>query len=85
LARVLAIIYGGLFGVTAIISVPILLFSPFPAYNAAPVPRSVFVTMLILYPLMGVFVGWIGGHIVARLYNFVARRFGGIQYEAEIV
>src|SRR5579862_3408103 len=85
LARVLAILYGGFFGVMAIISMPMLFLAPAPVNNGPPIPRAIFMVLLLLYPLLGAFFGWINGHILARLYNFVARRFGGLQYESEII
>jgi hypothetical protein len=42
-----------------------------------------FLAAMVFYPLMGLIAGWIFGHIIARLYNLVAARLGGLQYETE--
>jgi hypothetical protein len=78
----LGIIYGGFFGLIAIIGLPMFLLAP-PPTNGQPVPRGIFLAAIVFYPLMGLIAGWIFGHIIARLYNFVAARFGGLRYETE--
>jgi hypothetical protein len=41
------------------------------------------VVAIVCFPIVyGVF-GWVGGWIVASLYNWVARRFGGIVLETQ--
>jgi hypothetical protein len=37
--------------------------------------------MVLLYPVFGAVTGWIGVATMASLYNFIARRIGGIQVE----
>jgi hypothetical protein len=77
MARVLAIVYGGLFAFIALIAVPMLLFMPVQHTGATP-PKAVLVLMLVFYPLMGAAAGWISGYLVSSIYNLVARRFGGV-------
>jgi hypothetical protein len=38
---------------------------------------------LVLWPVLYACIGWIGGWIVAVLYNWVAGRFGGIVLETQ--
>lgn len=38
---------------------------------------------LVLWPLLYACIGWIGGWIVAALYNWVAGRFGGIVLDTQ--
>lgn len=39
--------------------------------------------MLIVYPIMGLIFGFIGGFVMAWVYNLVAGRIGGIELEFE--
>ncbi len=39
--------------------------------------------MIILYPLLGLVAGFIGGFIMAWVYNLVAGRIGGVELEFE--
>lgn len=41
--------------------------------------------MLVLYPLLGLVLGWIGAYLGAHLYNAVAARLGGIELELAAV
>lgn len=38
---------------------------------------------VVLFPILYGVLGWVGGYIMGFLYNFVAMRFGGIQFEVE--
>ncbi|GMU42513.1 MAG: hypothetical protein IT479_03795 [Xanthomonadales bacterium] len=48
-----------------------------------PPPGGNTITLLLWTPLSFGAVGAISGGILAAIYNFVARRFGGIEYEME--
>lgn len=48
-----------------------------------PPPGGNTITLLLWTPLTFGAIGAISGGILAITYNFVARRFGGIQYEME--
>lgn len=48
-----------------------------------PPPGGNTITLLLWMPLTFGAVGVISGSILARTYNFVAKRFGGIEYEME--
>lgn len=47
------------------------------------VPGATTITLLFWTPLGFGFAGLISGGILALIYNFVAKRFGGIEYEME--
>ncbi len=38
---------------------------------------------LVLWPVLYGLIGWIGGWIVAALYNWIAARFGGIVLDTQ--
>ena len=83
LARLLAAIYGVLFFVFCLIAVPMFMFFPTgPAPNQA-FPKGFALALLVIYPVFGAFMGWVGGHIVARVYNFAAQRLGGLRVDVE--
>jgi hypothetical protein len=48
-----------------------------------PPPGGNTITLLLWTPLTFGAVGTISGGILAMTYNFVAKRFGGIEYEME--
>lgn len=48
-----------------------------------PPPGGNTITLLLWTPLSFGAVGAISGGILAGIYNFVAKRFGGIEYEME--
>jgi hypothetical protein len=78
LARVLAVVYGGLFTLFTLISVPMLMLMPVQHTGGNAPHKALLLMMLVFYPLMGAGFGWISGYVVSRIYNLVARRFGGI-------
>jgi hypothetical protein len=80
LARFMALVVGGLMFVFTLISLPMFLLLPFPDDPSQP-SKAVFLVLLILYPLFGALWGWIAGQISARLYNFAAKRVGGVSIE----
>lgn len=48
-----------------------------------PLPGATTITMLLWTPLGFGLAGLISGGILAYIYNWVASRFGGIEYEME--
>jgi hypothetical protein len=81
LARIMALVLGGLMLIFSLFALPMFLFLPFPEDNPAQPPRAVFLIFLCLYPLFGALWGWLAGQISARLYNFAAKRLGGVSIE----
>jgi hypothetical protein len=49
----------------------------------AALPGATTVTLLLWTPLSFAALGLISGGILAGIYNWVAKRFGGIEYEME--
>jgi len=49
----------------------------------SPPPGGNTITLLLWTPLTFGAVGAVSGSILAMTYNFVAKRFGGIEYEME--
>ena len=81
LARIMAWVLGVLFTVLMLFAIPIFLLTPAQQAPGQP-PKSLFVVIGVLYPIIGALWGWICGHAVARAYNFVAIRIGGVTFEA---
>lgn len=82
-ANVAAVVYG------LTMAAFMLLFSPFVliAIFAAPENElgmagpAFFLVMLLLYPIMGLVMGWISGILTAAIYNLVVKWTGGLQFE----
>ena len=82
-ANIGAIVYGVLMAVIALIFSPFLLLGLFfSATSDAGFAGSIMgIFFLVLYPVMGVVVGWISGLITSAIYNFVFRWTGGLLME----
>jgi len=48
-----------------------------------PTPGATTITLLLWTPLGFGLVGVLSGGVLAAIYNWVAKRFGGIEYEME--
>lgn len=73
--KVLALMYA----VLGLIFAPLFMIGPIMEGGAAAgIGIFVMLMMLVMYPVMG----FIGGVISAVLYNFIARRIGGIRFDA---
>lgn len=83
-ANILALFYAG---TMLLFSVPIFAgFSliPEPAASDPQQAKAVFSALrwvLVIYPVFGLIFGWVGGWVGAHLYNFIAGRIGGLQFE----
>jgi len=79
--RLLAILYGAMFGLLTIFMVPVILLTPSgPQPGGAP-PKAFFIAMMIIYPIFGAVMGWVTGQLGSRIYNWVARKYGGLLVE----
>lgn len=84
-ANVLAVVYGFLMGIFVLITIPFFIIgivarkSQFPGEPMPPV--FAFGCMLLLYPFFGLVFGWIGGAVLASVYNLVVRWTGGLLLE----
>lgn len=84
-ANVMAVIYGVMMAVFAVITIPFLLLGMLMAPPGTGDRGSLGMSLafMILYPFLGVFIGWIGGWAIAALFNFVAKRTGGVRVALE--
>lgn len=80
-AKLLCVIYGAMFFILSLFAAPMLMLVPPEADQ--PLPKSFALLLIVLYPLFGALMGWITGHVVARIYNFAASKIGGLQFEFE--
>jgi hypothetical protein len=81
LARIMALVLGGLMLIFSLFAFPMFLFMPFPEGDPSQPSKGFFLFFLLLYPFFGAIWGWVAGQISARLYNFAAKRVGGISIE----
>lgn len=80
-ANVISLLYAILFGAMALLFLPFFAFLPLQDQQGNSVSAAPILTMILLYPVLGAVTGWIGVATMASLYNFIARRIGGIQVE----
>jgi hypothetical protein len=74
---ILALLYGFL----SLLVVPFLLIAAvFGTRSGSPAPAFLSVGFAILLPILYATVGFIGGVIVAALYNLVAKWTGGLEF-----
>ena len=77
-ANVAALVYGLIMGAFALIALPFFLVAAFVGeFGAAGL--SVF--FVVLYPVMGLVMGWISGLLASAIYNFIVRWTGGLLLE----
>jgi len=84
-------ISGALYGLMSLIFVPfVLLFAAIPTFmpHAENIPNAtitiaIALAMAVFLPIMYAVMGFIIGIISAFLYNFIAKRIGGIQVDVE--
>ncbi|HTK81681.1 MAG TPA: hypothetical protein VL633_05270 [Bacteroidota bacterium] len=84
LANVMALIYGCMMTVFAVIFLPffLLIMRLSPKAGADGGASSlVMVFMLCLYPVMGLIIGWLSGLLGATVFNFIVRWTGGVLVE----
>jgi hypothetical protein len=80
-ANVMSIVYATAFAVFSLSALPFYMFVPFhdPQGNALnPVSMAI---VLLLYPVLGAVMGWVGTASMAWLYNVIAPRVGGIRLD----
>jgi prepilin signal peptidase PulO-like enzyme (type II secretory pathway) len=82
-ANVGAIVYGLFMGVIAVICFPIFLLADFlaPSEGSGLRGPALAVLILVLYPVMGVVMGWISGFLMSAIYNGIIRWSGGLLLE----
>ena len=82
-ANVGALVYGLVLGAFALIALPfILLAAIFAPSGEIGIGGVGFAMILILvYPVMGLVMGWISGLLTSAIYNFIVRWTGGLLLE----
>ena len=86
-ANIGALVYGLLLGAFALIFSPFVLMAAFmmPSEGAGVAGPAFMLGMLVLYPVMGVVMGWLSGLLTAAIYNLVIRWTGGLLFELDAV
>ena len=82
-ARLLSAIYGCLFLLLSLFAISMFILVPKPPGANQTFPAWFGMILIVIYLLMGAFMGWISGHIGARIYNFAALKLGGLQVDIE--
>ena len=82
-ANVSALVYGLVMGVFALIALPFFLlaaiFAPSGEFGVGSVGFAVF--FVLVYPVMGLVMGWMSGLLTSAIYNFIVRWTGGLLLE----
>jgi len=84
-ANVMAILYGLMMGAFALIALPFFTLAAFVSPSGEfGDPGPVFLVILLLYPVLGVVMGWVGGLLTSAIYNFIIIRLtGGLLFELD--
>ena len=82
-ANVGALVYGLVLGAFALIALPFVLlaaiFAPSGEFGVGEVGFAVI--LILVYPVMGLVMGWISGLLTSAIYNFIVRWTGGLLLE----
>ena len=82
-ANVGALVYGLGMGVFSLIALPFFLlgaiFAPSGEFGAVGV--GVGLIIVLVYPVMGLVMGWISGLLTSAIYNLIVRWTGGLLLE----
>jgi hypothetical protein len=86
-ANIGAMVYGLLLSAFALIAAPFFLLvgALAPSGGAGPQPAVFAAVLLVMYPIMGVVMGWLSGLLTSAIYNFVIRWSGGLLLEVDSV
>jgi hypothetical protein len=79
-AKVLAILYFIMTAIFCVILAPFVLLSS-SAERPIPFGGAMLGFVLIAAPFLYAIVAYLGAALVSSIYNFVARRFGGVEFE----
>ena len=83
-AKLMAAVYGalGLIGGLLVFLIAILSIAVGGGYGTSVIfALFMGIFLLIIYPIIGIVGGFIGGAVFAFIYNLAAGRFGGIKIE----
>ncbi len=80
LANILAVVYGVMMAVVAVLFGPLLFLAMMVAPEASGrAGMGVTLLMLVLYPILGIFIGWVSGAGGGLLFNLAAGWMGGLR------
>ena len=82
-ANIGALVYGLLTAVFALIFSPLFLLASVlaPSEGVGSAGMILPAVVLVLYPVMGLVMGWVSGLLTAAIYNLVIRWTGGLLFE----
>jgi hypothetical protein len=84
-ANIIALVYGLFLGVIVLIGLPFILliavFAPSQEFGVAG--TAVTLMFVVLYPIMGIVMGWLSGLITAAIYNVIIKWSGGLLLDFE--
>jgi hypothetical protein len=80
-ANVVSIVYAAVFAVVSLLSLPFLVFVPLVDGRGNTADPTSMLVPILLYPVFGAVMGWVGTACMAWLYNLVAARIGGIRLD----
>ena len=82
-ANIGALVYGLLTAVFALIFSPFFLLASVltPSEGVGVAGMILPAVALVLYPVMGLVMGWVSGLLTAAIYNLVIRWTGGLLFE----
>ena len=82
-ANVGALVYGLVMGALSLVALPFFLlaaiFAPSGEFGAAGAGFALLV--ILMYPVMGLVMGWISGLLTSAIYNFIVQWTGGLLLE----
>jgi hypothetical protein len=80
-AKIMALLYGVFFLLVSLILVPVILLGPSVDARGNQVHKGIFLGFMIAYPIFGLVFGWLGSALMSTIYNFIAKRFGGLRFQ----
>ena len=80
-AKIMALLYGAFFLFVSLFFIPLVLLGPDVDARGNPMHKGLFLGVMVAYPILGLIFGWLGSAVMSAIYNFVARRAGGLRFE----
>jgi hypothetical protein len=80
-AKVMALLYGAFFLLVSLFTIPLVLLGPDVDAHGNSTHKGILVGVMVAYPIVGLIFGWLGSALMSAIYNFVAKRAGGLRFE----
>jgi len=82
-ANVGAVVYGVVMGVFALVALPFFLLAATlaPSGEFGAGGAGLAVLLVLVYPVIGLVMGWMSGLLTSVVYNFIIRWTGGLLFE----